>query len=88
MRVKKIPLRKCLSCNEMKEKNELVRVVKTKDNDIIVDETGKLNGRGAYICKAEACIDDVNKHNKLARALKSPISEDVYQSLLDIVNHK
>lgn len=88
MKIKKVPLRKCLACNEMKEKKELLRVVKNKDNEISIDNTGKLNGRGAYICNNDICVNDVIKNNKLSRVFKMPVSEDVYKSLLDTVEDK
>ena len=53
---KKIPMRKCVGCQEMKEKKSLIRVVKTAEGDIILDDTGKKNGRGAYICKSLECF--------------------------------
>ncbi len=53
---KKIPMRKCVGCQEMKEKKSLIRVVKTAEGDIILDDTGKKNGRGAYICKSLECL--------------------------------
>ena len=57
MSVKKIPMRMCTACREMKPKRELVRVVKTPENEILLDLTGKLNGRGAYICKSAECLE-------------------------------
>lgn len=79
---KKIPLRTCVSCREMKEKNELLRVVLTKEGEILPDVTGKLNGRGAYICKAESCVVKAQKSDALSRALKTSVSDNVYNLLL------
>lgn len=58
---KKIPMRKCVGCQEMKEKKSLIRVVKTAEGDIILDDTGKKNGRGAYICKSLECFKKAKK---------------------------
>ena len=58
MKDKKIPLRKCISCNERKSKKDLIRLVKKGDKDVIIDKTGKANGRGAYLCLNLECIDD------------------------------
>lgn len=78
---RKIPLRKCIGCNQMKDKRELVRIVKNKDGDISVDLTGKANGRGAYICKSEECLKKARKASRLERAFSSQISTDVYDKL-------
>ena len=61
---KKIPMRKCVGCQEMKEKKSLIRVVKTAEGDIILDDTGKKNGRGAYICKSLECFKKAKKDRK------------------------
>ena len=63
---KKIPLRKCVACNEMKEKKEMIRVIKTPENEIVLDATGRKNGRGAYICADPECL-------RLARKSKGPL---------------
>lgn len=83
---KKKTLRKCISCDEQKNKFDLIRVVRTKDRNIIVDETGKASGRGAYICKNEKCINSSLEENLLSKSLKckvnlSDIKEDLYKSL-------
>ena len=62
---KKIPMRKCVGCQEMKEKKSLIRVVKTAEGDIILDDTGKKNGRGAYICKSLECFKKAKKTKAL-----------------------
>ena len=74
---KKIPMRKCVGCQEMKEKKSLIRVVKTAEGDIILDDTGKKNGRGAYICKSLECF----KKAKKTKALGVSVSEQVYEEL-------
>ncbi|KMT23066.1 RNase P modulator RnpM [Clostridium cylindrosporum] len=81
MKVKKIPERMCLGCQEMKPKKELVRVVKNKDGDIKVDLTGKSPGRGSYVCKCIDCFDKAYKAKRFERALSSPISPEVYENL-------
>ena len=82
MKMRKIPLRKCIGCNESKPKKELIRVVKNKENQINVDLTGKANGRGAYICNDPECFKKVKKSRKLNRAFSMEVSNDVYDDLL------
>ncbi|MFQ9509865.1 MAG: RNase P modulator RnpM [Lachnospiraceae bacterium] len=79
--VKKVPLRQCVGCSEMKSKKEMVRVLKTAENEILIDATGKKNGRGAYICKSMSCFEKAKKTKGLERSLKTTISEDVYDTL-------
>ena len=76
MKKKKIPLRKCLGCGENKPKKELIRIVKTKDNEVLVDFTGKVNGRGAYICQNLACLNKAIDSNKVSKSLQVQISKD------------
>lgn len=78
---KKIPMRKCVGCQEMKEKKSLIRVVKTAEGDIILDDTGKKNGRGAYICKSLECLKKAKKTKALERSLGVSVSEQVYEEL-------
>lgn len=77
------PLRMCVVCRQMKEKHELIRVVKNKDGDIFLDETFKANGRGAYICKNDECIKKCIKTKTLNKAFKQPIAEETYSKLLE-----
>lgn len=79
---KKIPLRQCVGCGEMKNKKEMLRVIKTPENEILLDSTGKKNGRGAYICKSKECLLRAQKSKGLERSLKHPISNEVYDNLL------
>ena len=79
--VKKVPLRKCIGCNEMKNKKEMIRVLKTTDNEIVLDATGKKNGRGAYLCFSKECLKNAMKNRGLERSLKMPIPQEVYESL-------
>lgn len=79
---RKIPLRMCLGCQEMKPKKELIRVVKTAENgDIRIDLTGKLAGRGAYVCKNSECLEKAYKAKKLEKALEHGIEPEVYEKL-------
>lgn len=80
-KAKKIPQRKCVVCGELKDKNDLLRIVKNKEEGILIDETGKKNGRGAYLCKNQACIERAIKTNKLNRVFKEKISEEFYEEL-------
>ncbi len=75
---KKVPTRKCVGCGETKNKNELVRVLKTQDDEFVVDVTGKKNGRGAYICKNKECLNKAIKNKGLERSFKTPVMESVY----------
>ena len=78
---KKIPMRKCVGCNEMKEKKELIRVLKTPEDEIILDTTGRANGRGAYICNNPECLKKAIKNRGLERSLKSHIPAGVSDRL-------
>lgn len=78
---KKIPTRKCVGCGEMKEKKELVRVIKTPEGDIVLDTTGRANGRGAYICNNAECFKKAQKNKGLERSLKAQIPDDVLERL-------
>ncbi|MBO5105602.1 MAG: YlxR family protein [Clostridia bacterium] len=81
MKPKKIPLRMCLGCNEMKPKKELIRVVKSPEGDISLDFTGKKNGRGAYICHCAECLERAVKSKRLERTFSAAIPSEVYESL-------
>lgn len=86
LRKKKIPLRRCVACNESKSKKELIRVVKNKDGIINVDLTGKMNGRGAYICSSIECLNKAKKSKRLDRALDIQIPDEIYDNLNEIIN--
>lgn len=79
--MKKVPLRRCLGCFESKAKNELIRIVKSKDGEITLDKTGKKQGRGAYICYNKDCLEKVIKTKKLDKEFDTPISNDIYDNL-------
>ena len=82
-KVNKIPQRKCVGCNEMKEKKALLRIVRSPEGEISLDLTGKKAGRGAYVCQSKECITKAVKEKRLERALEKPVSEEVYAKLLE-----
>ncbi|MRH42300.1 DUF448 domain-containing protein [Aquibacillus halophilus] len=82
---KKVPLRKCVVTQEMKEKKELIRVVKNKEGEVFVDETGKKNGRGAYVSKSIDAVESAKKNKILERHLSVSIDESVYEQLKMII---
>lgn len=81
MTEKKVPMRKCIGCNEMKEKRELIRIVRNNEGVMNIDPVGKMPGRGAYICNCVACFDAAVKAKRLERAFKSKIPDEIYQML-------
>lgn len=81
MKVKKIPLRMCTGCMEMKPKKELVRVVKNKDGEVSMDLTGKKPGRGAYVCRNLQCLEKAFKTKRLENNLEVKISQELYEKL-------
>lgn len=78
---KKIPLRQCVGCGEMKGKKEMMRVLRTEENEICLDVTGKKNGRGAYICRSRECLLKAGKNKGLERSFKMSIPKEVYDTL-------
>lgn len=85
---KKKPSRTCIACNEQKEKRELLRIVKSKDGIIEVDLTGKKNGRGAYICKNEECLEKLIKTKKLEKVFDTEISSELYENIRGVIIDK
>ena len=81
MATKKIPMRMCTGCREMKPKRELIRGVKTSEGEIRLDATGKINGRGAYICKDKQCLIKARKTNALSRAFETNVADAIYDGL-------
>ena len=81
MKTKKVPSRICVGCREAKEKRSMVRIVKTAQDEICLDETGKKHGRGAYICKSVECLQRALQTKGLERSLKAPVPEDVVNLL-------
>ncbi|MCD7717161.1 MAG: YlxR family protein [Lachnospiraceae bacterium] len=80
-KVKKIPVRKCTGCQEMKNKKELLRVLRTPEGEILLDTTGRKNGRGAYLCPSPICLEKAMRSKGLERSLKVRIPEYTYESL-------
>lgn len=78
---KKVPLRKCTGCGEMKNKKELIRIVRNDDNEFSIDFTGKKAGRGAYICQSMDCLEKAHKSKGLERSYKQSVPTDVYEHL-------
>ena len=84
--MKQLPQRTCMGCNSKKDKKDLIRIVKNKQNELIVDKTGKQEGRGAYICNNIECLEKVIKSKRLERVLETKISEEIYSNLKNIIN--
>ena len=80
-KIKKVPLRKCIGCNEMKNKKEMMRVLKTPEGEITLDVTGRKNGRGADVCFSKECLHKAIKNKGLERSLKMQIPQEVYENL-------
>ena len=78
---KKIPMRQCLGCREMKPKKELIRVVRSPEGDVSLDFRGKLPGRGAYVCPAQECLAKARKAKALERAFSAPLPAEVWEAL-------
>lgn len=78
---KKQPMRTCIACRQVKNKNELIRIVKTPEGEFHIDFTGRLNGRGAYICSDPECLEKLIKSKALNRTFKCEVSSDVYLRL-------
>ena len=81
MKQKKIPLRKCTGCQEMKNKKELIRIVRNDEGEFSLDSTGKKPGRGAYICKNVECLEKAQKSKGLERSFKTAVPKEVYEKL-------
>ena len=83
LKTKKIPMRMCISCHTSKPKKELLRIVRSTDGDISLDLTGRLNGRGAYICASADCMGAVCKGKRLGKIFEADISADKYSELAE-----
>ena len=81
LKKRKIPMRMCVGCREMKPKAELMRVVKPQDGDCAIDRTGKAPGRGAYVCESAECLKKAQKTKALERALEAKIDDAVFEQL-------
>lgn len=81
MNKKKTPMRQCVGCNEMKNKKEMMRVLRTSDGSIELDTTGKKNGRGAYLCMTKECLLKARKNKGLERSFKMKIPDELYENM-------
>ena len=84
---RKIPLRKCIGCNQMKPKSELIRAVKSPEGEISLDFTGKKNGRGCYICKDGACLKKAIKNGRMAGAFRCAIPPSLFEEAEEIIKN-
>ena len=83
--MKKQPQRTCIGCNAKKDKKDLIRIVKNKNGQITIDKTGKLEGRGAYICDNKDCLEKIIKSKRLERVFDMQISNEIYESLRGVM---
>ena len=83
--MKKIPERTCIGCSVAKPKMELLRIVKDKENTVSIDLSGKKNGRGAYICKKQECLDKAIKSKRLSKVFEINIDKKIYEDLRDVI---
>ncbi len=81
----KQPQRTCMGCNQKKDKKDLIRIVKNKENVINVDKTGKMQGRGAYICNDVNCLEKVIKNKRLEKVLETKISQEIYENVRGVI---
>ena len=86
--MKKQPERTCMGCNEKKAKKEFIRIVKNKDNEINIDRTGKMPGRGAYICDDIQCLEKLIKTKRLKKVFDIKISNEIYEKLRGVILDK
>lgn len=83
--MKSLPQRTCIGCNEKKNKNELIRVVKDKDSNVSIDKTGRAPGRGSYLCDNIECLEKAIKSKRLERAFEMKIDDEIYQGLRGVM---
>ncbi|MBE3557042.1 MAG: YlxR family protein [Firmicutes bacterium] len=86
--VRKIPERKCVGCQQMKAKRALLRIVRTPEGEVDIDLTGKRNGRGAYLCIDQRCLQQARKSRALERALDSALPEEIYQRIAASIDRR
>lgn len=86
--MRKQPQRTCMGCNSKKDKKDFIRIVKNKENEINIDRTGKMEGRGAYICDNIECLDRLIKSKRLEKIFDMKISEEIYESLRGVILDK
>ena len=84
--MKNKPQRTCMGCNSKKDKNVLIRIVKNNKNEITVDKTGKLEGRGAYICNSMECLEKAIKSRRIEKAIEAKISDEIFEQLKSLIN--
>ena len=83
--MKKVPQRTCIGCNTKKDKRDFIRIVKNKENEIEVDKTGKMQGRGAYICDNMDCLEKAIKSKRLEKSFEMQISNEIYEKLRGVM---
>lgn len=76
-------MRRCIGCGEQREKKDLIRIVRTPEGEIRLDETGRMNGRGAYLCRDSECLNKAWKRRSLNKAFRMPVSAETYQILME-----
>lgn len=81
MKNKKVPMRQCVGCRELRNKKDLMRILRTPDNDVIFDDTGRMNGRGAYICPSVECLKKARRTKAIERSLDISIPDEVYDAI-------
>ena len=86
MKPRKIPMRMCVGCREMKEKRELIRIVRTPEGETLIDPTGKKSGRGAYVCRSPECLKRAIKQKQLERQLQVSLTDEVNEALIAEMN--
>lgn len=86
--MKNVPQRTCIGCREKRDKKDLIRIVKDKEGNIFVDRTGKVNGRGAYICDDVTCLEKAIKSKSLQRNFETEITEELYENLRGVIIDK
>ena len=86
MKPRKIPMRMCVGCREMKEKRELIRIVRTPEGETLIDPTGKKSGRGAYVCRSSECLKRAIKQKQLERQLQVSLTDEVNEALMAEMN--
>lgn len=86
--MKKMPQRTCMGCNEKKDKKDLIRIVKSSDGEINIDKSGKMPGRGAYICDNIECLEKAVKTKRIERVLESKIEDTIYEKLRGVIIDK
>jgi len=86
--MKRIPQRTCMGCNEKKNKTDLIRIVKNSNGEINIDRTGKMQGRGAYICDDIACLEKAIKSKRIERVFEAQIENEIYENLRGVILDK